>query len=149
MNRLPFRLLAIVNRIDLAKTSAYGGAQPGETRLVFGLLDVTGCPTHNTSPTRQMTVIFEYGDPLNSCQPLKIARMNGSHFSSLAIGSPAYNAALQNLTDDVTLANSAPSKPNRSAINRVRTNEIALQFPLAVAGIYFAVGQLPIIARHH
>lgn len=129
MNRLPFRLLAIVNRIDLAKTSAYGGAQPGETRLVFGLLDVTGCPTHNTSPTRQMTVIFEYGDPVNSCQPLKNRANEWIALSSLAIGSPAYNAALQNLTDDVTLANSAPSKPNRSAINQVRTNEIALQFP--------------------
>jgi hypothetical protein len=33
------------------------------------------------------------------------------------------------LTDDVTLANSAPGKPNRSAINQVRTNEIALAFP--------------------
>lgn len=129
MNRLPFRLLAIVNRIDLAKTSGYGGAQPGETRLVFGLLDVGSCPTHNINPARSMTVIFEYGDPINSCQPLRDRANEWIALSSLAIGSAAYNAALQALTDDVTLANSAPGKPNRSAINQVRSNEIALSFP--------------------
>jgi hypothetical protein len=131
MNLLPFRLLAIVNRIDLAKSSAYGAASPGEIRLVFGLVDVTSpsCASGNLGSTRQMTVIFEYGDVTNNCSTIKNRANQWVNLSSLVVGSPAYNAALQNITNNVTLAGAAPGKPNGSAINQVRTNEIALNFP--------------------
>ncbi|HMY39405.1 MAG TPA: hypothetical protein PK011_08765, partial [Marinagarivorans sp.] len=96
---------------------------------VFGLIDLSSCPAHNISPTREMTVIFEYGDPSSACTSLKNRANDWIHLSTLPIGTAAYNTALQALTDDVTLANSAPGKPNKSAINQVRTNEIALSFP--------------------
>ena len=77
----PFRLLAIVNRLDLQKqeavidendgapkfTGRYGGADadlkidrlsPGEVRLVFGVLDGNGSPLAG-----EFTVIFEYALP--------------------------------------------------------------------------------------
>ena len=132
MNQLPFRLLAIVNRIDLAKTSAYGiSNNPGEIRFVFGLVDPNSasCSSGNLSSTREMTVIFEYGDVNGACNALKNRANEWIDLSSLSIGSAAYNAALQNITDDVTSVNAVPSKPNGSALNQLRTNEIALSFP--------------------
>lgn len=132
MNNLPFRLLAIVNRIDLSKTTAYGlSGQPGEIRLVFGLVDPNSpsCTSGNTGATRQMTVIFEYGDTAASCSTIKSRANEWLNLSTLALGSPAYNAALQAITDDVTLANAVPGKPNGSAINQIRTNDIALAAP--------------------
>ncbi len=132
MNQLPFRLLAIVNRIDLAKTSLYGiSNNPGEIRFVFGLVDPNSasCSSGNLGSTREMTVIFEYGDVNGACTALKSRANEWIDLSSLVIGTPAYNAALQNITDDVTLPNAAPSKPNGSALNQLRSNEIALSFP--------------------
>lgn len=132
MNRLPFRLLAIVNRIDLAKTTAYGiSNNPGEIRLVFGLVDQESpnCSSGNVASTQRMTVIFEYGDVSSLCGSLKNRANQWVDLSSLVLGSPAYNAALQNITDDVTLANAVPSKPNGSALNQLRTNDIAFGFP--------------------
>lgn len=132
MNKLPFRLLAIVNRIDLAKTTAYGQSNnPGEIRFVFGLVDQNSpnCSSGNLGSTRQMTVIFEYGDVSSHCNSLKSRANEWLTLSSLSLGSSAYNTALQNITDDVTQANAVPSKPNGSALNQLRTNEIALAFP--------------------
>lgn len=133
MNSLSFRLLAIVNRMDLAEALNYGAGNPGETRLVFGLVDQTSGSCHafgNTGAARQMTAIFEYGDVENSCNALKSRAQQWLDLDLLpAFPSPAYNAALQALTDSVTVANAEPSKPNGSAINQVRSNEIALSSP--------------------
>jgi hypothetical protein len=66
----PFRLLAIVNRMDLAlpdfslpqATGGYGGGtalatrENGEARLIFGLVDENGKPLE-----KGLTLIFEYG----------------------------------------------------------------------------------------
>ena len=49
--------------------------------------------------------------------------------SGLALGSPAYNLALNKITDQFTLCGTNPSKPNESSINQIRTNEIALASP--------------------
>jgi hypothetical protein len=75
------------------------------------------------------TVIFEYGVPRNGCVPVRSWAQQWVALSSLALGSPAYEAALQALTDQVILRNAAPSKPNGSALNQLRTNEIALAAP--------------------
>lgn len=124
LNALPFRLLGIVNRMDLGKGTFYGSTgQPGETRLVFGLVRPGSC---NLSA---MTVIFEYGDPVGNCTVQKTRANNWISLSGLAFPSPAYNAALQSITDTVTTAGVALTKPNGSAINQVRSNEIALAGP--------------------
>ena len=132
MDRLPFRLLAVVNRIDLAKIVAYGKPSSGEIRFVFGLVDPQSlsCSSGgNLASTREMTVIFEYGDINDQCTTIKNRANQWIALSSLPLGSSTYNTALQVITDDVTLANAAPSKPNGSALNQLRTNEIALSFP--------------------
>lgn len=124
LDSLPFRLLAIVNRLDLAQASAYGRASGGELRFVFGLLDLHG----GRCDPAPMTVILEYGLPRFSCAKLRAAArawLDLDH-SHPAFPSVSYNVALQALTDPVTVANAAPDKPNGSAINQVRTNEQAL-----------------------
>ena len=46
MKKAPFRLLAIVARLDLRQNAGYtGGRSAGEGRFVFGLLDESGNPT--------------------------------------------------------------------------------------------------------
>jgi len=76
-----------------------------------------------------MTVIFEYGDTSSLCTAVKSRANEWLDLSTMAIGSAAYNAALQAITDDVTLPNAVPGKPNGSALNQLRTNEIVLGFP--------------------
>jgi hypothetical protein len=129
MNQLPFRLLAIVNRIDLSKPGGYmKSSNPGEIRFVFGLVDPNSpsCSSGNRGSARQMTVIFEYGDVNGQCIALKNRANQWIALSSLTLGSSEYNTALQDITNDVTLANAVPEKPNGSALNQLRTNEIAL-----------------------
>ncbi len=123
MSKAPFRLIAIVNRIDLADNPSYGGgsANSGELRFVFGLMN-------NCQPT-PFAVIFEYGVPPKSCFGLKAYAQQWRNLSGMAIGSAAYNAALQNITDPVTVHGAGGAKPNGSALNQLRTNEIFLTSP--------------------
>lgn len=116
MSKAPFRLIAIVNRIDLADNPGYGGsANSGEMRFVFGLMN-------NCQPTR-FAVIFEYGVPPKSCSGLKNYAQQWRNLSGLALGSPAYNAALQAITDPIAVHGAGGTKPNGSALNQLRTNE--------------------------
>jgi hypothetical protein len=118
----PFKLIAIVNRLDLRGNSAYGFSNPGEGRFVFEAL------TANCSPLR-FTVIFEYGLPISSCQALKDYAGKWYDLKQETLGSAAYNQNLQALTDAFAAAGAAPQKPNGSALNQIRTNEIALASP--------------------
>jgi hypothetical protein len=117
----PFQLLAIVNRVDLRDNVTYGGGSAGEGRFVFQVME------NNCSPT-QFTVIFEYGIEKNSCSAVKSWGQQWTDLGSMVLGSPAYNAALENITESFVQANAAPSKPNGSALNQLRTNEIQLGF---------------------
>ena len=117
----PFRLLAIVTRLDLRNHPAVHLVAPnpndvsaGELRFVFGVLDPATC-----SPL-QFTTIFEYGLRANSMRDVKNFATQIHALGSLPAGSEIYKAALQTLTDGVVLNNS---------INQIRTNEIALAFP--------------------
>jgi len=127
LNKLPFRLLAIVNRLDLAQASFYGPSSPGELRFVFGLVEKQG---NSCVPSQsQMTVILEYKVPDATCLGMKNLANTWIALDSLVPGSAPYNAVLQTLTDDVSLANANPAKLNGSAIGQVRTNEVKLGFP--------------------
>ena len=123
----PFRLLAIVNRLDL-RTGAggYGGStgNAGELRFVFGAVK-----PGRTCQLLPMTVIFEYGVPISGCVNVRSWAQQWVNLNSLVLGSAAYNTALQAITDQVILRNKGPGKPNRSALNQLRTNEIALASP--------------------
>ena len=124
----PFRLLAIVNRLDLRTgSSTYGGStgNAGELRFVFGAVKGSG----RTCQLLPFTVIFEYGVPIQGCAQVRSWAQQWVALNGLALGSAAYNAALQALTDQVVLRNKGPGKPNGSALNQLRTNEIALASP--------------------
>ncbi|WP_140631695.1 choice-of-anchor X domain-containing protein [Methylibium rhizosphaerae] len=125
--RAPFRLLAIVNRQDLRGNTLYGSGDAGEARLVFGALNCKLAGPPFIPQAMPFTVIFEYGIRRNGCFAVRDWARQWRALGSLALGSPAYNTALQALTDQFTLRDADPSKlPNRSAINQVRTNEFAL-----------------------
>ncbi|MFP5264094.1 MAG: hypothetical protein ACLGJB_19605 [Blastocatellia bacterium] len=115
----PFRLLAIVNRIDLRGNSGYTTNNAGEARFVFGVIDRRnrGCLVS------EMTVILEYGIDRRDCDDVKSWAQQWVNLSTLPLGSPAYNAALEAITEQFAKAGAAPAKVNGSALNQVRTNE--------------------------
>ena len=119
----PFKLIAIVNRVDLRGNSGYGFGNPGEGRFVFCAIDAS---CHVFQNIRPFMVIFEYGIPKHSCADLKAYAQQWYNLKTLTVGTPAYNTALQAITDQFTLANTSPSKPNGSSINQVRSNEFGL-----------------------
>jgi len=102
LSRAPFRLLAIVSRLDLT-TSANG-----EARLIYGLTDPA------TGASRKMTVAFEYTLPALGTQNDRAEWARRWHaLGKLAFG-PEYNSALQRLTDAFAQA---------AALSQLRANE--------------------------
>jgi hypothetical protein len=116
--KAPFRLLAIVNRLDLRSQAAYGGTSGGELRFVF-----THAGADCDDDGSVFNVIFEFGIPAASCLNLKALAGQWKALDALALGSPQYNAALEAITEQVVAANAGGSKPNGSALNQLRTNE--------------------------
>lgn len=115
LTKAPLRLLAIVNRMDLRDLSK-GSA--GEGRFVFGVLDGNGDPL-------QFTLILEYRLPGTTDADVKAWTGLWGDLQSSKLGSAAYRTALQKVTDKFSGKNAAPGRPNGSAINQIRTNEIA------------------------
>jgi len=122
LSRAPFRLLAIVNRFDLRANLLYGGGSTGEARFVFGVTDPLTCQP------LPFTVIFEYGIQSSGCADQRKWAQQWADLSSILFGDD-YNAALEAITEQFASANAAPDKPNGSALNQLRTNEIALGSP--------------------
>src|SRR5262249_13332279 len=74
----PYRLVAIVNRIDLGETATGGGTYgsttgapttAGEMRFIFGVVQPNpwGGGTEATCGRKRFTTIFEYGVPITGC----------------------------------------------------------------------------------
>jgi len=125
IDKFPARLLAIVNRPDLADKIGYGiSGSPGEGRFVFGLLEKPAGGTCNSLP---FTVIFEYGIKGGACSTVKSWHQRWKDLDAHAVGSAAYNAALELITRNFTDHGSNPGQlPNQSSLNQLRTNENAL-----------------------
>jgi hypothetical protein len=122
MKKAPFRLLAIVARLDLRENAGYsGGTSAGEARFIYNLLDKNG-------NTTQFNVIFEYGLDAADCAAVQNWADLWHGLGSHTFG-PDYNAALQAVTDRFATIGASPSKPNGSALNQLRTNEIELVLP--------------------
>ncbi len=112
LSRQAFRLLAIVNRIDLNDVSA---SSAGEGRFVFGFAP--------SGSTLQATLIIEYNIPAAS-QADVVSLANAWHaLRALPFPSPEYNAALQAVTERFTARNAAPGRTNGSALGQIRTND--------------------------
>jgi hypothetical protein len=123
IKRVPFQLLAIVNRIDLFRSPLLAGENAGEIRFVFGAVDLND--TANCASGIDFTVILEYGVRRSSCADLQAWANQWVALSSLDPSDPnsGYLDHLQTITDSVTWRNKSPTKPNGSAIDHVRTNE--------------------------
>jgi hypothetical protein len=113
----PFTLQAIVDRFDLRNL---GNGDAGEGRFVFAF-NKAGSPV-----PLQATMIFEFKLPAATEDDV-LAWANSWHaLGGLAFPSEDYNAALQAITERFAGRGARPGRPNGSAINAVRTNEIAL-----------------------
>lgn len=149
LDKSPLRLLAIANRIDLARTtgsiSPYGGASTGdfvdagELRFIFGFVVPPGdsssgflapVPVGNTGCNAlPFTVIFEYRVPKCDCEGVRDWARRWVQLSNLTFPSNFYNARLERLTRQITRAGADPTKPNGNALGQLRTNEVALAAP--------------------
>ncbi len=117
-SKAPFRLLAIMNRMDLRNP----GVQAGEGRFVFGVLDSAGNPL-------QFTVILEYALPGGSPEAIQSWARDWHELGQLGLGNPNYNAKLQALTDRFTKPGVMTGRPFGNALNQIRTNEFVLAQP--------------------
>lgn len=131
----PFRLCAIVNRVDLRSNTGftYGGGSSvsnpcepicrgGEGRFVFCAVDVA-----NNCLSLQNLIIFEFCVPGDTCSQQKAWGAKWAALDALPFGAPAgpYNTALAAITTQFTAMNAVPSRPpNKSGINQIRSNEI-------------------------
>jgi hypothetical protein len=126
LSKAPFVLLAIVNRLDLRMNSVYGGGDAGEARFIFGRIlpgipPELHIPCNGTAPT----VIFEYGIKKSNCAQVHAWAQQWHNLGSIALGPPGtFNVALQAITDQFTVAGADSAKPNGSAIDQLRTNEV-------------------------
>ena len=123
LSQAPLRLLAIVNRIDLGQ----GQGTAGEARFIFAMVDST-CPTGVTQLMGGFTVILEYQVPTSGCNGTQAWAQQWHSLSNRVLGTPAFNRALQTITDQFALAGKG-SGPNGSALAQLRTNETAIPNP--------------------
>jgi len=139
LNIAPYRLLAIVNRIDLGETttgatSTYGTVTgmpvtSGELRFVFGVVQPNPWGAGGTETTcgrKEFTTIFEYGVPGTGCSTVVNWAKQWTALEAMTGFTNAYFTQLESMTESVVLHGAAPAKGNQNAINQVRTNEIAL-----------------------
>jgi hypothetical protein len=155
LDRAPLRLLAILPRIDLRRTSGGGGAysinssgnflDAGEARFVFGFVapnaSWNGFPAGVPVPqipgqpvgcrALPFTVIFEYRVAKCKCEDVRAwaGRWKALDDPLNLPGSAVYNARLEALTEQFVTANANPRNPNGSSLGQLRTNEIALAIP--------------------
>ena len=135
--KLPFRLLAIGNRLDLFKaTSVHDVHDAGEGRFVF-------CMTGSFSEVEEegflvnkgtkinSSFIFEYGQKATNFENLS-KWTEGWHKLSMLRGDPEidpsdqYLEHLAEMGDRFTKRGADPDKTNGNSINQVRTNEFVL-----------------------
>ena len=131
LNRAPFKLLAIVNRMDLRVHVGEEVLTGGEGRFVFGVLGPDGRPLPPIAGTVPggFMVIFEYELPATDMQALGEWTMAWKRLENYRLGSDDYNRALENITRAFTDRGQAPDKPNGSALNQLRSIEVALGAP--------------------
>jgi hypothetical protein len=125
LSKAPFKLISIVNRLDLRGNMGYGISNAGEGRFVFEVLDPGTC----VPLPEKFTVIFEYGIPIHSCEALKAYGQKWYDLKNNPVGGDVYNTALQQLTDVFAAANADNARPNGSSLNQIRTNERVIGSP--------------------
>jgi len=107
--RAPFRLLAIVNRMDLRATEDGVPIDAGEARFLYSAMDVN-CRASGFS------VAFEYKLAAGSAEKVVAWARRWHQLGDLEFG-PEFNQALQGITDDLD-----------GRLADIRTNEILVTF---------------------
>ena len=137
----PFRLVAIVNRIDLGETAngpgGYSGtvtSRPttaGELRFVFNVVQPSpwGAGTEQSCGRKLFTTIFEYGVPRTGCAAVVNWARQWTSLQAFPGFTAGYLTQLQTMTESVVTHGAAPARGNQNAINQIRTNEVALAGP--------------------
>jgi hypothetical protein len=117
MHFAPYKLTAIVNRFDLRERAA--GIPAGEGRYTFCMID------GSCTAALQSTMVVEFGiTSKNNCDSLQSWARRWYNLKNFTLGSPAYNAALEDITNRYTLWGSAPARDSKIALDAIRTNEI-------------------------
>ena len=131
LTKAPFKLLATVNRMDLRVTDHGHVVTAGEGRFVFGVLGADGKPLPALAGNLPggFNIIFEYGLLATNMPQLSAWATQWAGLGRYPVGSPNYNAALEALTRRFTDHGQAPTKPNGSALDQLRSNELSLGAP--------------------
>ncbi|MEO8702732.1 MAG: hypothetical protein ABI867_21995 [Kofleriaceae bacterium] len=114
----PFRLLAIVNRIDRYDLAA---GRAGELRFVFSAVEANKQFDNRKLPMN-FTVIFEFRQPGSTLADAQAIAREWAALSDVRVDSAGYHTRLRAITDAVT----ADARGNLRA---VRTNEVSLDDP--------------------
>jgi len=127
----PVKLLAIVNRLDLRQVVGDEVFSAGEGRFVFGVVDEDGKPLTPTGgpAVGGMTIILEYDLPAASLRDLQRWAEDWHALGKIKLGSHEYNSQLAMLTQRFTARGRGVGRPNGSALNQIRTNDVALATP--------------------
>lgn len=133
LDKAPFKLLAIVNRMDLRAHDENNVYTAGEGRFVFGVMKQDGTPLPPVEFAEfnpgGFVFILEYELVATNHIQLGDWALRWANLGRFPVGSAQYNAALELVTRQFTDRNRAPHKPNGSAINQIRSNELALADP--------------------
>lgn len=120
-SKAPFRLLAIVNRIDLRANPTI--RQAGEGRFVFCVTDpndpLDGAPL-------AFTVILEYLQPAVNQTQIRAIADDWHKLGEIPAFNQAFIDQLKIVTAKFAKKNAMPARPNGSALGQLRTNEIQL-----------------------
>jgi hypothetical protein len=123
LDQAPLRLLAIVNRPDLADNLTFpAGATPtpgsaGELRFVFDVAPIDTAAKQ--CAIMKFQVIVEYQVTASTCDDVKQWAQGWIDLGALGRGSAAYNQALEKITEAVVVN-------GKGTLAQVRTNEIDL-----------------------
>lgn len=119
--KAPFRLLAIVNRIDLRANPTI--RQAGEGRFVFCVTDPND--PENGAPLT-FTVILEYLQPAANQTEVRAVADEWHKLGAIPAFDQAYIDQLKIVTAKFAGKNAMSARPNGSALGQLRTNEIKL-----------------------
>ncbi len=157
LDQAPLRLLAIVNRPDLADNLTFpangaAAATPGsagELRFVFDVAPIVDTQSGKPCAVKRFQVIFEYRVTASTCEDVKQWAQRWIDLAALGRGTDDYNQALAGITEDVVVNH------EKGALAHVRTNEIDLdpnitklwemrEFTLTGSGAALALTEHPV-----